>query len=171
MKIKIALLPFLWQKKGRSDPAKGLKGYWARGGLPIVLRTHFWGSAVLIGLFIAIKDQQHLYVYRSGQMHLLQSLLCGWYPILASQLTCRWCLWSIRVQALWNAGPLCSAYLCAFSVHSDVSQYVSCWNVKPSLHCCLSTLGNTAEFVECQNKIGHWDCVRIWPFRSPSGIH
>ena len=44
-------------------------------------------------------------------------------------------------------------------VHSDVSQYVSQWNVEPSLHCsALVLLASTAEFAECQNKIGHWNC-------------
>ena len=59
------------------------------------------------------------------------------WPISYSGVTVDVSVMSLKYQSpspleCWT--PLCSAHLCGFSVHSDVSQYVSPWNVEPSLH-------------------------------------
>ena len=154
----------LVQKKKVSGSAKDRKGFWAGwiGCHPHTQTTFAFWRCKILELLSANNANRLLHG------------MCGRYPILASQLTCRWCLWSIRVQALWNAAPLCSAYLCGFSVHSDVSQHVSQWNVEPSpLWCCWLLLGNTAEFSESvKTKIGHWDCVEdICTYRSPWDVY
>ena len=135
------------QKKKVSEAAKDRKGFWAGwiGYHPHTQTTFAFWRCKILELLSANNANRLLHG------------MCGRYPILASQLTCRWCLWSIRVQALWNAAPLCSAYLCGFSVHSDVSQHVSQWNVEPSLLWCCWLLLQSFPRVSKQDRT-LWQC-------------
>ena len=148
------------QEKKVSEAAKDPKGFWAGwiGCHPLRTQTTF--AEIYDSSYYSIRPCRELFTANKTNSILIQNLagvsilhgMCGRYPFLASQLTCRWCLWSIRVQALWNARPLCTACLCAFfSVHSDVLSIcvlMECWT--------LSTLVNTASLhAGCQNKIGH----------------